>query len=185
LIQMQNEDIMAVVRHPENASMIATIIGVPELYIPGDDDRNKQLAEIAQLIVAEPIMQGMSPGMSPLPMGQEGLPPEGQPPAPAGPIPQPGMPPGTMPPPLQSSVQIVPDLDNHVVEAEICRAWLKSEVGMDAKQTNPGGYMNILQHMKEHLQMAQMQQMMAAQGQATSEGEAPTSEGLSQSGAEA
>ena len=49
--------------HPENASLIASLLGVPELYIPGDDDRNKQLREISELIQGQPIPQGMPPGM--------------------------------------------------------------------------------------------------------------------------
>jgi hypothetical protein len=120
MIQMQNEDIMTVVRHPENAGLIASIIGVPELYIPGDDDRNKQLYEISLLIQGEP---------------QEGD--QGQ---------------------LLSTVEVTPDLDNHPIEIQVCDAWLKSEVGIDMKENNPGAYMNVLQHRREHqMAMAQMQ----------------------------
>lgn len=118
LIQMKDEDIATVIRHPENAGLIASIIGVPELYIPGDDDRSKQLTEIAELIVGEPQMGGMDP-MTGQPM-------------------------------MISTVQVTPDLDNNPVESEICGAWLKSEVGQDAKKNNPGGYMNVLSHKREH-----------------------------------
>lgn len=131
LIQMQNEDIAAVIRHPENAGLIAEMIGVPELYIPGDDDRSKQLAEIAILIRTEPMM--------------------GQPD------------PMTGQPNMQSSVPITPDLDNNEVESEVCKAWLISEVGQDAKVNNPGGYANVLAHKKEHdmaIQQQAVQRMM-------------------------
>lgn len=68
LFQSGNEDVMQVLRHPENAGLVAMIIGVPELYIPGDDDRNKQLIEIGELIQAEPIMGAMGPdGMPGMP----------------------------------------------------------------------------------------------------------------------
>jgi len=140
LIQMGNEDINVVIRHPENAGLIASTIGVPELYIPGDDDRNKQLYEISQLIVAEP--------METMPTAQN----------PTG---------------LYSSVPVTQELDNHSIEAEICRSWLKSEVGLDAKENNPGGYANVLAHLNEHLLFEQM--MMAP---APEEGEEVSEEGL-------
>lgn len=54
LIQMQDPQIAEILSHPENASLVASVIGVPELYIPGDDDRNKQLAEIAILLQGQP-----------------------------------------------------------------------------------------------------------------------------------
>jgi len=55
LLEMPNEDIQAVIRHPENAGIVAKYLGFPEMFIPGDDDRNKQLNEIAELIENEPI----------------------------------------------------------------------------------------------------------------------------------
>lgn len=61
LIQMQNEDIAAVIRHPENAGLIANIVGVPELFIPGNDSRDKQLYEISKLIQTEPMEMPPSP----------------------------------------------------------------------------------------------------------------------------
>ena len=137
LIQMQNEDIAAVIRHPENAGLVASIIGVPELYIPGDDDRGKQLNEIALLIQGEP--QEMPPN----PMNPQGL--------------------------LVSTVPIDATLDNHYNEAETCRAWLKSEIGQDAKINNPAGYANVLAHLKEHDQI--QQQMAAMQKEAESDSE--------------
>jgi hypothetical protein len=129
LIQMQNEDIASVIRHPENASLIAAIIGVPELYIPGDDSRNKQLYEIARMLREEPQEVPADPMM----MQQAQMM---------------GMPPP--PPTMQSSIPVDQELDEHPVEAEVCKAWLRSEVGLDAKETNPGGYANVLAHMKEH-----------------------------------
>lgn len=137
LFQSGNEDVMTVLRHPENSGLVALIIGVPELYIPGDDDRNKQLVEIGELIQAEPIMP-------PPPMpGQEPIGPDGNP----------------MPPMPQSTVPIEESLDNHEVEMLTCQAWLKSEVGMQYKKENPGAYLNVLLHMQAHQQIFQQQQM--------------------------
>lgn len=118
LMQMKDEDISAVIRHPENAGLVASIIGVPELFIPGDDSRNKQLAEIAILLLAEPME-----------VPPNALNPSG----------------------LLSSIPVSPELDEHPVEAEICKAWMRSEVGQDAKETNPPGYANVMAHLKEHL----------------------------------
>lgn len=138
MLQMGNEQVMAVLAHPENASLVARLIGLSELYIPGDDDRTKQLSEIALLVQEEPIEE--MPPMAP----------EGQP----GMAPPPEMGPemgGFMPEPImKSSIAIEPELDNHEIEAEICRAWLKSEVGQDAKKNRPAAYLNVLLHMKEH-----------------------------------
>jgi hypothetical protein len=118
LIQMKDPQVSTVISHPENASLVASIIGVPELYIPGDDDRNKQLMEISLLIRAEPQQ------VPPNPNNPRGL---------------------------VSTVPVVSDLDNNDIEAEICKSWLKSEVGQDAKVNNPGGYANVLAHLREHL----------------------------------
>jgi len=57
--------------------------------------------------------------------------------------------------------------DNHIVEAEVCKAWLKSEVGLELKKTNPGAYMNTVAHMQMH----DFQVQMAAQAEAEAEGE--------------
>jgi hypothetical protein len=124
LLQLGNEDIAMVMRHPENSGVIASVIGLSELHIPGDDSRNKQLYEINQLINTEPMMGSSQTGE------------------------------------MQSSVPVDPILDDHNVESEICKAWLRSEVGLYSKTQNPAGYMNVLAHMKEHemiaMQMAQM-----------------------------
>jgi hypothetical protein len=118
LMQMANEDVNTVIRHPENAGLVASIIGVSGLYIPGDDSRNKQLAEIAELIVSEP----------------QQVPPSAE--NPTGLIP---------------SIQVEPELDDHDVESQICKSWLRSEVGMDAKKNNPAGWANVMAHLKMHL----------------------------------
>jgi hypothetical protein len=61
LIQMQDPQMGQIFMHPENTSFIAELIGMEDLYIPGDDDRNKQLIEIAQLIQGQPTMMGFDP----------------------------------------------------------------------------------------------------------------------------
>lgn len=151
LIALKNPMVDEVISHPENSGTVAGYIGFPELYIPGDDDRNKQLWEISQLILTSPMML-------PPPMPGPGM---GQPPEQQGPPPeqqqQGGMPPQGPPQEQMHSSIPIQQWENHSVEAETCKAWLKSEVGIDAKQNNPGGYMNVVAHMQEHDQVAQMQ----------------------------
>ena len=80
-----------------------------------------------------------------------------------------GMPP---PPPVElPSIEPDFDVDNHPLEADICRRWLVSDAGRMTKLENPNGYKNVLLHMKMHKdmdmqkQMQDMQkQMMAQQG---------------------
>jgi len=50
-----------------------------------------------------------------------------------------------------SSVQVEQLVDNHQIEADICRRWLVSEAGRLAKTENPDGYKNVLLHMKQHM----------------------------------
>jgi hypothetical protein len=133
LMGMKDPMIGSVISHPENAGTVAATIGFPDLYIPGDDDRNKQLYEISQMLLAAPTPTGIMG-----PDGQEAL---------------------------QPSVA-VNQWDNHSVEAETCKAWLKSEVGLDCQQTNPAGWMNIVSHMKMHDFQAAQQAAMQAQNEA-------------------
>ena len=65
---------------------------------------------------------------------------------------------GPLPSPMgQEMPSVMPELmvDNHQIEAEICRNWLVSEKGRQAKTDNPGGYRNVLLHLQVHMQMLQ------------------------------
>jgi len=70
-------------------------------------------------------------------------------------------PPNPMSPQGGEQPSIMPEMmvDNHKIEAEICRAWLVGAHGRQAKVDNPPGYKNILLHMLVHIQMGQ--QLMA------------------------
>jgi hypothetical protein len=129
LIGMKNPMVEMVIAHPENAGTVASRIGFPDLYIPGDDDRDKQLEEIGLLTQSEPMV----------------LPP----PMPMGP-PEDGMGGPSMGQEQLKSTVPVEKWENHGIEAETCRAWLKSDVGRECKQSNPAGYMNVVAHMEEH-----------------------------------
>jgi hypothetical protein len=46
---------------------------------------------------------------------------------------------------------VEPLVDNHAVEADICRRFLVSDAGRLAKNENPDGYKNVLLHMQRHM----------------------------------
>jgi hypothetical protein len=74
----------------------------------------------------------------------------------SGPIPSPDPMTGQMT--EQSSIQPEMNVDNHQIEAEICRNWLVGEKGRQCKIDNPDGYKNILLHLEAHMQMIQQMQ---------------------------
>jgi len=55
LLTMNNPEINASLFHPENLGTIARLIGLPNLHIPGDDDRTKQLQEIGVLLRGQAV----------------------------------------------------------------------------------------------------------------------------------
>jgi hypothetical protein len=149
LFGMNNDQIMATLMSPENMPYIKRAIGLNDYVIPGEDDRQKQYEEIQLLINSEPIEMPPDPMMEQQAM-MAGLP---------------------APPPVRlPSIEAQMDVDNHLLEADICRRWLVSDAGRLCKLENPAGYENVLLHMKMHkdmdmqMQMMQMQQQMMAQG---------------------
>lgn len=140
LMQLNNQEITTALMDPENLPFIAKAIKIPEFRLPGSDDRQKQYEEINELINSVPIIQPPNP----VEMQQAQM--SGQP----------------LVPNKQPSVPIDPDVDNHAVEAAICRSWLISLAGRQCKTENPDGYENVLLHMKAHMAIVQ-QQTAAAQ----------------------
>lgn len=59
------EPILATMFHPENTAQVSEILGLSNLYIPGQADRSKQLREIAQLLKSEPDVMSMMPSVMP------------------------------------------------------------------------------------------------------------------------
>lgn len=157
LFGMNNDQIMSTLMAPENMPYIKRAIGLTDYVIPGEDDRQKQHEEIQLLVSSEPIEMPPDPMMM-----QQAM--------------QMGMPP---PPPIRvPSVEADFDVDNHLLEADICRRWLVGDAGRLCKMENPLGYENVLLHMKMHkdmdmqFQMQEMQkQMMAQQGMAPPAGQ--------------
>jgi hypothetical protein len=141
LLKMQNPEILQALADPENIKSLVEAIGLNDFTVPGEDDRQKQYEEIRLLINSEPIQIPPDPETIMMAMSA------GQP-----------MPPDTE----QPSIEIDPDLDNHELEATVCRTYLVSDAGRLLKIENPLGYKNVLLHMKAHqmqVQLAQQQQM--------------------------
>jgi predicted RNA-binding Zn-ribbon protein involved in translation (DUF1610 family) len=147
LMQLNNAEITAALMDPENLPYISKIIKIPQFHLPGAEDREKQHEEIDELINSTPIppsdesMQLFQQAQQ-LHKGQPG-------------IPQP------QEPQEQPSVEIDVDVDDHQIEAAICKSWLISSAGRLAKKENPNGYKNVLLHMKAH--MVEVSKQMQAQ----------------------
>jgi hypothetical protein len=147
LLDKQNPQILEALASPENIKNLAEAIGLDDFVVPGEDSRQKQYEEIKALINSEPIVQPATEEEVLMQVAQ------GQQPQLEKRLP---------------SVEIDPDLDNHDIEAEICRIYLISDAGRLLKIENPPGYENVLLHYKAHMEqikLSMMQQQMAAQPQ--------------------
>jgi hypothetical protein len=143
LLQASNPAILDIMAAPENLPIMRNAIGLNDVFVPGEDDKDKQNDEIRLLLNSEPL---------PNPEDIEGTMPE------------------------LPSVEIEPDYDNHKVHFEICRKWIISEEGRQAKSENEPGYRNVLLHGKLHLmqiQMQMMQEQMATEGKGVVPSEKP------------
>ncbi len=143
LFQLNNQEIQSALLDPENLPFIAKAVKLPQFRLPGEDDRQKQYEEINELINSTPVPQPIDQNQI-VEAQQTGIPPQ----------------PVELP-----SVMIDPDVDNHDIEAAICRSWLISSAGRLCKVENPNGYKNVLLHMKAHKAEAANQQMLQMQMQ--------------------
>jgi len=129
-----------VIAHPENIGMVSRLLGFGQLYIPGDDQRNKQLVENLRLMTSEPV-----------PTGQIQMDEAGQPI-----LDENGQPQQVM----MTSIPIE-EVDDDNIHIEITKAFMVSDPGQYLKETSPAGYQNLMLH----LQMHQQRQAMIAQQQ--------------------
>lgn len=143
LFQINNEELTSALLDPDNLPYIANVVKIPEFKLPGQDDREKQYEEILELVNSVPI----PPDQEALQQGLEAA--------------KNGQIVDTSQYQEQPSVPIDPDVDNHQIEASICKSWLVSAAGRLCKKENPEGYKNVLLHMKAHMQIVN-QQMAAA-----------------------
>lgn len=57
----------------------------------------------------------------------------------------------------QPSIQIETEVDTDEYHIEVCRNFLASPQGLDHKENNPAGYINVVAHLKQHLNNVAMQ----------------------------
>lgn len=146
----------AMFEEPDNWEVINELMGLPELVLPQAQARDKQMAEIEELLKEAPI--------PPDPMAVEEWQIQH---AAAEVAAQAGAPPAPpMPPPQPKSSVPVDEFDYHQYEFEKCKSWLSSKACRDQlKAGNQEGVMNVKLHAKEHqafLAAAAAAQMMAA-----------------------
>jgi len=144
LINMKDQMITSVIFHPENVGLLAQLIGIDELFVPGDNDRNKQLEEIQALITSEPT------------------------PDPSG-----ALDPNTGQPQMISSVPIDPDIDDSNIHAEVMKAFACSDVGLYIKESNPAGWQNFMLHLQAHNAIVQQQQVQQDEAERKKTAKAP------------
>lgn len=131
LIGLNRDEIIQAILGPDNIEMVKELMGLPELTIPGEQDRMDELIIISELLKGEPIVtQSLDP--------MTGMPIED----------------------MAPSVPINPDLEEPSIRVQTCRNWLLSDVGRDAKVNNEAGYANVMARLKAHL-MAEQQKMAA------------------------
>lgn len=139
LMNINNQEVTAALMDPDNLPYISKIIKIPQFHLPGEEDREKQHEEIDELINSAPIP--VDPQSVELYQQAKAT---GHPEA--------------KEPQEQPSVEIDVDVDNHAIEASICKSWLISPAGRLAKKENPDGYKNVLLHMKAHMAIVAQQQ---------------------------
>lgn len=140
MLNLKLDPINSTLFHPENVTTVANVFGFPDLFIPGEDDRNKQLMEIIELLQGQVVQPPALPAQMDE-MGQE-------------------IPSMMPPPPPQPSIPIEPEVDNSQIHVEVVRAWANSDEGQEAKKMNPGGYANVMAHLSMHLMEVQKAAMM-------------------------
>jgi len=129
-----NPIFLQTVATPENLEYTFRMLGISDIQVPGEQQRKKTNLDIAQLSQEQPQP------------GQPGVGPDGKP---------------TPPQPVPS---IVPDpnIDDLKVAAATAKAWLISDKGLQVKQANPAGYINVYLFSKACAMMEKQQEMQQA-----------------------
>lgn len=125
LLTSGNPELMKAIMSPQNLPFIREAIGLTDLYIPDEDDRNKQYEEIQLLLQGQPILEPDYDEVT----GTEEV--------------------------LEFPSVEVEEIDNHLIHYQICRDWAISDIGRETKVLNPEGYKNVLLHAKMHMAMIQ------------------------------
>lgn len=127
LLQSANPEVLAILGAPENLPVVREAIGLPEFYIPNEDEVEATYDDIKALLGSEPYQ--VPPDMMMVQQAQ-----------------MTGMPPP--PPTEQPSIQPDPDIDTPELRFRVLKGWLLSEAGRMAKVDNEPGYRNVLLYAK-------------------------------------
>jgi len=119
---------------PENLEYLFRMMGISDVEVPGEQQRKKTNLDIQQLSQEQP--QPGAPGVGP----------DGKP-TPPQPVP---------------SIAPDPNIDDLKVAAATAKAWLISDKGLQVKQTNPDGYINVYLFSKACAMMEKQQEMQQA-----------------------
>lgn len=120
-IAPQNPEVNAVMVDLENVPFAKTMLGLPDLFVPGMDDRMKQKKEINLLLQSAPLnVPQLDPQTGQLTMTQ------------------------------QPSIPIDPFEDNSLIHENQVKKWAVSAEGLRAKLENPQGYRNVILHGLAH-----------------------------------
>lgn len=137
LVQMVPDSpvVAAIMTNPNNAENLKQVTGMPDFYIPGENDAKKQWAEYYELSVAKPNGQPPDPNTNP-----------------------------AMQEPQKPSVLPDIDVDDHDTHMKVLKNILVSPVGTALYNTNPAGYQNCILHYREHEMMLQAKTIAPASG---------------------
>ncbi len=136
-----NPIFLGVAQVPSNLEYIFRMMGLPDLQVPGEQQRVKTFKDIEQLISEQPIV---SPGQPPSPENPQGSQPQ-----------------------MLPSIQPDPDVDDLRIASETAKTYLISDAGIELKASNPAGYENVKAYLRVALQMGKMEmlrQAIAVQG---------------------
>lgn len=137
LLNLNQEMITSILFHPENIHELMTYLGMDELYVPGDEQRNLQLGEIAKVIAqSKDLMTQMKR------LEEEGVPVD----------------PAMIVPP---TVPINMMIDDHEIHSEVIKAFLSSITGQELNDNLPLAYAGISMHLQMHQEIIMQQQMEA------------------------
>lgn len=152
ILNGQNPQLLSMLFIPQNASFIKQIIGIPELAIPGSDQRDKQLERIFELLKMEPLppQPMLDPIGNPVRDKVTGQAMMGQP---------------------QPSIPVDAEVDDPFVNVAVTKQFLISEFGRALKITNPAGYQNVIADLRANNQLAQQQMIQQQQQMANGQPE--------------
>ena len=63
LMESEDPEIASMLGDPANVGLIRSMLGLTDFHIPGEDERNKQLREIEQMLKEQPVQPPTMPGM--------------------------------------------------------------------------------------------------------------------------